>query len=81
MRNLTNTGQFAVDSMAIQTKVLKICPYLFDSIYLLPDLTVHNVTSHIPYFPADRPHIFSGKMGPKLGLRPIYAGTSVLTPH
>ena len=26
---------------------------------------------HVPYLPADRPHFFPGKMGPKLGLRLI----------
>ena len=46
MRYLTNTGKFAVDSMASQTKVLKICHYSLDSTYLLLNSTVHNGTSH-----------------------------------
>ena len=40
----------------------------------------HPTLLRLPYLPADRPHIFPRKMGPKLGVQPT-RGFSVLTPH
>lgn len=45
--------------------------YLLATCILCLAQSFPTISSEIPYLPADRPHFFPGKMGPKLGLRLI----------